>query len=88
MGAASPSTRRDRVGDGVTDDRSRDQDTDEREDDAPEDLRDDSAGDGLQACPRCGMRVRRSEMSIHLAHAHNVGPQGDRKRKGGGRGRR
>lgn len=88
MVVVSPSTRRARVGDDVTDDRPRDRDADERDTDTYDDTRDDSAGDGLQPCPRCGMRVRRSEMSIHLAHAHNIGPQGDRKRKGGGRGRR
>lgn len=30
--------------------------------------------DALGLCPRCSMRVRRSEMDIHLAHAHNIGP--------------
>ena len=53
----------------------------EPRDDAPR-------GDGMEGCPRCSMRVRRSEMSIHLAHAHNIGPTSDRKRKGGGGRRR
>ncbi len=30
--------------------------------------------DALGRCPRCSMRVRRDEMDIHLAHAHNIGP--------------
>lgn len=31
------------------------------------------SGDGLTSCPRCSMKVRRSELEIHLAHAHNIG---------------
>lgn len=55
----------------------------------PDDRSDDGArGDGMEGCPKCGMQVRRSEMSIHLAHAHNIGQSGDKKRKGGGRQRR
>lgn len=72
----------------MTDDRpttepapSDDERTDKPQDDAPR-------GDGMEGCPKCSMRVRRSEMSIHLAHAHNIGPATDRKRKGGGGRRR
>jgi uncharacterized C2H2 Zn-finger protein len=55
----------------------------------PDDRGDDGArGDGMEGCPKCGMQIRRSEMSIHLAHAHNIGQQGDKKRKGGNRQRR
>ena len=35
-------------------------------------------------CPRCRMTVRKTELSIHLAHAHNI----DADRKPGGRGGR
>ena len=41
-------------------------DKDDREQDAPL-----GGGDYLTSCPRCTMRVRRSELDIHLAHAHN-----------------
>ncbi len=27
--------------------------------------------DSMEACQMCGMQVRRSEMDIHLGHAHN-----------------
>jgi hypothetical protein len=37
----------------------------------------------LLRCSRCTIRVRRSEMDIHLAHAHNVGPSTGKKEKGG-----
>jgi uncharacterized C2H2 Zn-finger protein len=29
-------------------------------------------GDPLIGCSKCSMRVRQSEMDIHLAHAHNT----------------
>ncbi len=28
----------------------------------------------LDRCPRCSMQVRRTEIEIHLAHSHNIGP--------------
>ncbi len=34
----------------------------------------DSTPDAFGRCPRCSMQVRREELSVHLAHAHNVGP--------------
>lgn len=30
----------------------------------------------LDRCPRCSMQVRRTEIEIHLAHSHNIGPAG------------
>lgn len=26
-------------------------------------------------CSRCAMKLRRSEMDIHLAHSHDIGPK-------------
>lgn len=47
--------------------------------------------DDFGRCARCSMKVRRTEMEIHLAHAHNMGPGGAKKDKKderrGGRGR-
>ena len=40
-------------------------------------------GPTLQRCAKCSMRVRRDEVDIHLAHAHNIGPATGRKDKGG-----
>ena len=37
----------------------------------------------LARCHRCPMRVRNDEMDIHLAHAHNIGPNTGKKDKGG-----
>jgi uncharacterized C2H2 Zn-finger protein len=43
----------------------------------------------LLRCSRCSIRVRRDEIDVHLAHAHNVGPTPSKKEKGGrDRGRR
>ena len=43
----------------------------------------------LFRCNRCSIRVRRDEIDVHLAHAHNVGPTPGKKEKGGrDRGRR
>ncbi len=42
----------------------------------------------LVECFRCRMEVRRLELDVHLAHAHNIGPDGGakkEKRKDGGR---
>lgn len=49
-----------------------------------------SRTDTMESCPMCSMNVRRSELAVHLAHAHNVGPASGKKRKGqsGGRERR
>ena len=33
-------------------------------------------------CPKCGMRVRSTELSVHLAHAHNIATGGGKKDKG------
>jgi hypothetical protein len=30
-----------------------------------------SGGDPIGPCPKCTIQVRRSELDIHLAHAHN-----------------
>jgi hypothetical protein len=39
-------------------------------------------------CTRCSMRLRRSEMDIHLAHAHDIGPStGKKERSKDSRGR-
>ena len=67
----------------MTDDRTTESDAPDQVErsEAPKD--DAPRGDGMEGCPRCAMKVRRSEMSIHLAHAHNIGPAGDRKRRGG-----
>ena len=37
----------------------------------------------LMRCSHCSTRVRRDELEIHLAHAHNVGPVTEKKKKGG-----
>ena len=40
-------------------------------------------------CGRCQMEVRRSEMDMHLAHAHNIGVMPSKKdKRRDGRGRR
>ncbi len=28
----------------------------------------------FEPCGRCSLTLRRSEMQIHLAHSHNIGP--------------
>lgn len=28
----------------------------------------------FESCGRCSLTLRRSEMQIHLAHSHNIGP--------------
>lgn len=28
----------------------------------------------FEQCGRCSLTLRRSEMQIHLAHSHNIGP--------------
>lgn len=38
-------------------------------------------------CSRCTMEVRRTELEVHLAHAHNIGPVKERKDKDGRRSR-
>ncbi|MFC2153020.1 hypothetical protein ACFLQ7_00055 [Actinomycetota bacterium] len=71
--------------------------TDDRTDTtSASDATDEFGGDGgsrsdtMEPCPMCRMTVRRSELAVHLAHAHNIGPSGSNKRKGqrGGRDRR
>jgi len=49
-----------------------------------------SRADTMESCPTCSMKIRRSELAVHLAHAHNIGPSSGGKRKGqrGGRDRR
>ena len=42
--------------------------------------------DTFWGCPRCRMVVRRMEMEIHLAHAHDIGAQ--RGKREGGKDRR
>ncbi len=70
----------------MTDERPRERDSEDqgerRDDDRGE------RGDRMEPCTKCGMQVRRSEMAIHLAHAHNIGPAGEKRRRGGGRDRR
>ena len=40
-------------------------------------------------CSQCSMQLRRSEMDIHLAHSHNIGPSTGKKDRGrDGRGKR
>lgn len=73
----------------MTDDRATTTDAAESGNDRTDAPRDDAPrGDGMEGCPKCTMRIRRSEMSIHLAHAHNIGPAGERRKKGGGGRRR
>lgn len=33
------------------------------------------------SCGRCSLTVRRSEMPVHLAHAHNIGPAREKDKK-------
>ncbi|RPI21967.1 MAG: hypothetical protein EHM57_05930 [Actinobacteria bacterium] len=33
-------------------------------------------------CSRCSMETRRSEMEVHLAHAHDIGPMTNKKPRG------
>ena len=35
----------------------------------------------FSSCPKCGMRVLTTELSIHLAHAHNYAPSRKTDRK-------
>ena len=42
----------------------------------------------LDRCPRCAMQVRRTELDIHLAHSHNIGPVTKSEKGKDGRGRR
>jgi hypothetical protein len=60
--------------------------------DAPSGLPDtpplDRTDSGFTRCTSCNMQVRRSELEIHLAHAHNIGPRPEKKpskRDGGSR---
>lgn len=39
-------------------------------------------------CDRCSMTVRRDEMDVHLAHAHNIGPSVKKEKSRDGRGNR
>jgi hypothetical protein len=39
-------------------------------------------------CPRCGMEILRAEVGDHLAHAHNIGPEREKKDRKGKDGRR
>jgi uncharacterized C2H2 Zn-finger protein len=39
-------------------------------------------------CPRCSMEARTSEMSVHLAHSHNIGPTVTKDKRRNGRDRR
>lgn len=42
----------------------------------------------LGRCSRCSMQVRRDELDIHLAHAHNIGPAAKKDKGKDGRGKR
>jgi len=44
-------------------------------------------GDVLTLCSKCTMRVRQSEMDIHLAHAHNTTRDAKKPKKGNRRDR-
>ncbi len=39
-------------------------------------------------CPQCSMKLRRDEMDVHLAHAHNIGPAAKKDKGKDGRGKR
>lgn len=39
-------------------------------------------------CPRCSMEARTSEMAIHLAHSHNIGPAPSKEKRRDSRDRR
>jgi len=55
---------------------------------APSSTTFDRSDSGFTRCTNCRMVVRRSELEIHLAHAHDIGPRQERKggkpRRGGG----
>ena len=38
-------------------------------------------------CSRCSMEVRRTELEVHLAHAHDIGPMTGKKPRGDKEGR-
>lgn len=47
----------------------------------------DRSDSGFTRCSNCRLVVRRSELEIHLAHAHDIGPRADRKSSKPKRGR-
>lgn len=55
--------------------------------DAPSHDAPTGSGDPLTTCSKCTMRVRQSEMDIHLAHAHNTTRDAKKPKKGNRRDR-
>jgi hypothetical protein len=47
----------------------------------------DRSDSGFTRCSNCRLVVRRTELEIHLAHAHDIGPRADRKSSKPKRGR-